>query len=348
MDVTASPPSRLCATEEFYAASNVFTGIMSQSLRNNKLSVTHKTNDMKTNTISNDFISRPSLHSTNDGILLQDEISGLQVLNNQEWIVVPSFSTLKESIEIGRSWKPSPTSDVLFQQKGMILQVWMSKKNNVIVEPMRCISMEREILIQRGDMLKILASLLQIHPMLISLVSRFVHRSAQLNQNVLRNNIRGMGDLAVLGVLLPVEQANRYVVANPQARQREFDDVFSLQSLLQISDATLAILLLLRHSSNGQSYTLQNSETIGDGRNGSEEKHAPRKDCGEQDRTEKEAGGQRVGKMENEKFEVAIFGTNYHARLGEQDQQDWLERERQFFHGKKRESPFLSKRAKFQ
>jgi len=85
----------------------------------------------------------------------------------------------------------------------------------------------------------------------------------------------------------------------------------------------------------------------GNGRNNNEEKHVPVNNGGEQDKNEREVTVDSVGKTQIKKYELSSPGSNDHARLGEQDQQEWLQNERLIFQTKKRESPFLSKKSKF-
>lgn len=74
----------------------------------------------------------------------------------------------------------------------------------------------------------------------------------------------------------------------------------------------------------------------GDGRNASEGK-VPVKDSANFDR----------GKARREKVSADVKHSDVHARLGEHDQQEWLNNEKLSFESKKNESPFLSKRERF-
>jgi len=85
----------------------------------------------------------------------------------------------------------------------------------------------------------------------------------------------------------------------------------------------------------------------GNGRNNNEEKHVPVNNSGEKDKNEREVTSDFVGKTQIKKYELGSPGSNDYARLGEQDQQEWLQNERLIFQTKKRESPFLSKKSKF-
>ncbi|KAJ4813991.1 P-loop containing nucleoside triphosphate hydrolases superfamily protein [Rhynchospora pubera] len=75
----------------------------------------------------------------------------------------------------------------------------------------------------------------------------------------------------------------------------------------------------------------------GDGSSASEGKHVPVKDGVNEDKFK---GGK-------EEIQAGRGFANQHARLGEQDQQEWLSGERFFVDSKRTESPFLSKRQKF-
>lgn len=72
----------------------------------------------------------------------------------------------------------------------------------------------------------------------------------------------------------------------------------------------------------------------GDGRNTSEDKHIPVKE-----------GSDKGKKRENIKEDLRYC--DEHARLGEQDQKEWLHNEKLSIESKKKESPFLSRREKF-
>jgi hypothetical protein len=93
----------------------------------------------------------------------------------------------------------------------------------------------------------------------------------------------------------------------------------------------------------GRSEELYNSRSLrfysseGDGRNESEDKHIPIADRGGSD---------------NNKIQLGVMSKDFqscseHARLGEQDQKDWLNNEKIAMEHKKREPPFLTKREKF-
>ncbi|XP_075657469.1 uncharacterized protein LOC142627481 isoform X4 [Castanea sativa] len=75
----------------------------------------------------------------------------------------------------------------------------------------------------------------------------------------------------------------------------------------------------------------------GDGRNTSEEEHIPVKDGSNIDK----------GKSRREKSREDVNRFDAHARLGEQDQREWLSNEKLAIEYKKKESPFLTRREKF-
>ena len=74
----------------------------------------------------------------------------------------------------------------------------------------------------------------------------------------------------------------------------------------------------------------------GDGRNASEDKHVHLKD---EVTIDKETNFQEKGKEDVRNFDA-------HARLGEQDQKEWLINEKLSIETKKKESPFLTRRDK--
>ncbi|XP_059656435.1 uncharacterized protein LOC132303264 isoform X2 [Cornus florida] len=75
----------------------------------------------------------------------------------------------------------------------------------------------------------------------------------------------------------------------------------------------------------------------GDGRNAGEDKHIPVKDGSNFDK----------GKNRREKVSENVRYSDAHARLGEQDQKEWLKNEKLSIEYKKKESPFLTRREKF-
>ncbi|XP_031476070.1 uncharacterized protein LOC116247846 isoform X2 [Nymphaea colorata] len=99
--------------------------------------------------------------------------------------------------------------------------------------------------------------------------------------------------------------------------------------------------LLVSVNGNGwSSFRLYSSE--GDGRSAGESEQAPAKKVdGRVD------GSSSVAKSTAEKKKSVSNQSDAHARLCEQDQQDWLKNERLFYDSKKRESPFLTRRQRF-
>lgn len=75
----------------------------------------------------------------------------------------------------------------------------------------------------------------------------------------------------------------------------------------------------------------------GDGRNTSKDEHIPIKDGSNIDK----------GKTRREKVSEDVRRSDAHARLGEQDQKEWLKNEKLAIESKKKESPFLTRREKF-
>ncbi|KAG5139196.1 hypothetical protein JHK84_032964 [Glycine max] len=74
-----------------------------------------------------------------------------------------------------------------------------------------------------------------------------------------------------------------------------------------------------------------------DGRNASEDKHVNVNDGANFDK----------GQKQQEKFGKDVKYSNAHARLGEQEQEEWLNNEKLSIESKRRESPFLTTRDKF-
>ncbi|XXG61333.1 hypothetical protein AAC387_Pa04g3020 [Persea americana] len=91
-----------------------------------------------------------------------------------------------------------------------------------------------------------------------------------------------------------------------------------------------------RHSPYWACNTLRFYSAEGDGRSASEGK-VPVKDTANFDQ----------GRMRRERVLADVRRCDEHARLGEHDQQEWLNNEKLSFESKKRESPFLSKRERF-
>ncbi|XP_020214234.1 uncharacterized protein LOC109798393 isoform X2 [Cajanus cajan] len=106
-----------------------------------------------------------------------------------------------------------------------------------------------------------------------------------------------------------------------------------------------------RHTSSRNSFTgldkrpslclngtqLRSYSSEGDGRNASEDNHVHVSDGANFDK----------GENQKEKFGKDIEHCNAHTRLGEQEQEEWLNNEKLSIESKKRESPFLTRRDKF-
>ncbi|PIN15511.1 AAA+-type ATPase [Handroanthus impetiginosus] len=75
----------------------------------------------------------------------------------------------------------------------------------------------------------------------------------------------------------------------------------------------------------------------GDGRNASEDNHVPTKDV----------AASAKEKIDKENTTVSSGHCDAHARLGEQDQMEWLKNEKLAIENKKKESPFLTRRERF-
>lgn len=92
----------------------------------------------------------------------------------------------------------------------------------------------------------------------------------------------------------------------------------------------------VRHAPYWACNTLRFYSAEGDGRSASEGK-VPVKDTANFDK----------GSMRREKVLADVRRCDEHARLGEHDQQEWLNNEKLSFESKRRDSPFLSKRERF-
>lgn len=92
-----------------------------------------------------------------------------------------------------------------------------------------------------------------------------------------------------------------------------------------------------RLSTSLKSSQLRVYSSKGDGRNASEDEHIPVKDVSNIDK----------GKTRREKVGEDVNRFDAHARLGEQDQREWLSNEKLAIENKKKESPFLTRRERF-
>lgn len=93
------------------------------------------------------------------------------------------------------------------------------------------------------------------------------------------------------------------------------------------------------HNSSLNSGQLRAYSSEGDGRNASEDKQEPTKEGSSID----------IGKptQDRENATEVVTGHDAHARLGEQDQKEWLRNEKLAIESKKKDPPFLSRREKF-
>lgn len=94
-------------------------------------------------------------------------------------------------------------------------------------------------------------------------------------------------------------------------------------------------LLAGSYANSGGPFRFYSSE--GDGRNASEDKHVPLKDVSKTDK----------GNISKETIKADVNHPDPHARLGEQDQKEWLINEKLAIESKRKESPFLTKRQRF-
>nr|XP_043606121.1 uncharacterized protein LOC122578266 isoform X2 [Erigeron canadensis] len=94
-------------------------------------------------------------------------------------------------------------------------------------------------------------------------------------------------------------------------------------------------LLAGSYANSSGSFRFYSSE--GDGRNASGDKHVPLKDASKTDE----------GSIAKESIKVEVNHHDAHARLGEQDQKEWLINEKLAIESKRKESPFLTKRQRF-
>lgn len=94
-------------------------------------------------------------------------------------------------------------------------------------------------------------------------------------------------------------------------------------------------LLAGSYASSTGSFRFYSSE--GDGRNASEDKHVPLKDALKSDK----------GSIGKENIKEDVNHHDAHARLGEQDQKEWLINEKLAIESKRKESPFLTRRQRF-
>ncbi|KAI3501990.1 hypothetical protein L1887_30020 [Cichorium endivia] len=103
----------------------------------------------------------------------------------------------------------------------------------------------------------------------------------------------------------------------------------------KISGSSSPRLLATSYTNSINSFRFYSSE--GDGRNASEDKHAPLNNALKSDK----------GSIGKEKIKEDVNHPDAHARLGEQDQKEWLINEKLAIESKRKESPFLTKRQRF-
>ncbi|GLJ50452.1 hypothetical protein SUGI_1074980 [Cryptomeria japonica] len=94
------------------------------------------------------------------------------------------------------------------------------------------------------------------------------------------------------------------------------------------------------------SFSVRFSSSKGDGPSSSEEKHVPVKDGGDHDKT-KEVADESLGKPEIKEYKPPISESKDHARLGEQEQKEWLEFQRIISENRKLETVLVSTKTKF-
>ncbi|CAI9273007.1 unnamed protein product [Lactuca saligna] len=103
----------------------------------------------------------------------------------------------------------------------------------------------------------------------------------------------------------------------------------------KLSSSSSPRLLAGSYTNSSGSFRFYSSE--GDGRNSSEDKHVPLKDALKSDK----------GSIGKESIKEDVNHHDAHARLGEQDQKEWLINEKLAIESKRKESPFLTKRQRF-
>ncbi|XP_058182714.1 uncharacterized protein LOC131300752 isoform X2 [Rhododendron vialii] len=120
-----------------------------------------------------------------------------------------------------------------------------------------------------------------------------------------------------------VSLIRRYVLDSPLSR-----DVTPISRLIRLQGRTNA---------NWSSRQLRCFSSEGDGSKASNDEHIPVKDGAHFDK----------GKVRREKVKENVKHCDAHARLGEQEQKEWLNNEILAIESKKKESPFLSRRERF-
>ncbi|KAL2243935.1 uncharacterized protein LOC105157217 isoform X1 [Sesamum indicum] len=107
--------------------------------------------------------------------------------------------------------------------------------------------------------------------------------------------------------------------------------------LLGIAPERRSTRLYWRSDNSWRNCLLRPYSSEGDGRNASEDKRALTKDVADCDKE----------KIPRESTTDSARHSDAHARLGEQDQMEWLKNEKLAIESKKKESPFLSRRERF-
>ncbi|KAG5531841.1 hypothetical protein RHGRI_026451 [Rhododendron griersonianum] len=120
-----------------------------------------------------------------------------------------------------------------------------------------------------------------------------------------------------------VSLIRRYVLDSPSSR-----DVTPISRLIRLQGRTNA---------NWSSRQLRCFSSEGDGSKASNDEHIPVKDGAHFDK----------GKVRREKVKENVKHCDAHARLGEQEQKEWLNNEILAIESKKKESPFLTRRERF-
>lgn len=118
-------------------------------------------------------------------------------------------------------------------------------------------------------------------------------------------------------------QVRRYVLDSPSSR-----GVTPISRLIKLQGRTNA---------NWSSRQLRCFSSEGDGSKASNDEHKAVKDGVHFDK----------GKVRREKVKENVKDCDAHARLGEQEQKEWLNNEKLYIESKKKESPFLTRRERF-
>ncbi|KAI8538376.1 hypothetical protein RHMOL_Rhmol09G0098100 [Rhododendron molle] len=120
-----------------------------------------------------------------------------------------------------------------------------------------------------------------------------------------------------------VSLIRRYVLDSPSSRD--------------VTPISILIMLQGRTNANWSSRQLRCFSSEGDGSKASNDEHIPVKDRAHFDK----------GNVRREKVKENVKHCDAHARLGEQEQKEWLNNEILAIESKKKESPFLTRRERF-